>query len=320
MNQAVSISRRQPSEEGFTMLAVIFLLAILTLWLAVALPKVRQNLQRDREEEAMHRGKQYIRAVQLYYRKFHTYPPSLQALEDTNGIRFLRKDYIDPITGKNDWQPILFGENKFPTAMGFFGQTLTGTTMAGIGPGGAGVGGSGGVGSGLGPNSSASGGAFGGQMFGGLSNSGSEAGSSFGANGDFGTNPTSSNSNTSGGQTFGGAGVIGVSIPSEKQSLLVYKQQDHYNQWEFVYDPIQDRATSMMSGGAGNANGLGAASSLNGGTGTTGGLPGNGTPTNFPSSPNGNLPEPGAPGQNGNGAQPIGPGSPNGNLPTVPQQ
>ena len=109
---------RKPSEDGYTLLAVIFLLAILTLWMSVAVPKMTRSIQRDHEIETMHRGKQYIRAVQLYYRKFHAYPPSMDALVKTNEIRFLRKKYIDPMTGKDDWKPIMFGQNKAPIVMG----------------------------------------------------------------------------------------------------------------------------------------------------------------------------------------------------------
>ena len=119
--------RRQPSEEGYILVAVIFMLAILILSLAVAFP-LREDIQRDREDETMQRGKQYIRAIQLYYKKFHAYPPNVDALVKTNDIRFLRKKYIDPTTGKEDWKPILFGQNKTPQAMGFFGQPLAGAS------------------------------------------------------------------------------------------------------------------------------------------------------------------------------------------------
>ena len=106
------------------MLALMFVVASLVLSLSVALPRVRLEIRRDQELETVHRGQQYIRAVQLYYRKFHAYPPSTDALVETNGMHFLRKKYIDPMTGKDDWQPIMLGQNKAPTAIGFFGQPL----------------------------------------------------------------------------------------------------------------------------------------------------------------------------------------------------
>src|SRR5580658_9442526 len=128
--------RRRPSEDGYMMIAVMFMLAVLIIAMAVAAPKVKEDIQREREVETMQRGKQYIRAIQLYYRKFNAYPPNVDALVKTNDIRFLRKKYIDPTTGKDVWKPVLFGQNKTPTAMGFFGQPLAGSTMAGIGPAG----------------------------------------------------------------------------------------------------------------------------------------------------------------------------------------
>ena len=93
------------------------MLALLILSLALPCPVSARQIQRDREIETMHRGKQYVRAVKLYYKKFGDYPPNVDALVKTNEIRFLRKKYIDPITGKDDWKPIRFGQNKPPTAM-----------------------------------------------------------------------------------------------------------------------------------------------------------------------------------------------------------
>ena len=55
----------------------------------------------SREVEAVHRGNQYVRAIRLYYRKFGHYPGSIEQLEKTNNIRFLRQRYVDPMTGKD---------------------------------------------------------------------------------------------------------------------------------------------------------------------------------------------------------------------------
>ena len=280
--------RRSTAEDGYVLVAVMFMLAILVLSLAVAAPRVKQALERDREVEATHRGKQYIRAIQLYYRKYHAYPPNLDALVMTDNVRFLRKKYVDPITGKDDWAPILFGQNKVPTVMGFFGQPLTASSIAGTGPVGAGIGSS--------LNNSTAGSTDNTDPGGASSN---PAGSQTAGN-------TSSDSTN--GQTFGGAGVIGFSIPSEKKTILVYKKQNHFNQWEFVYDPLQESIASLGPG-ATTPGGIPGAPIA-----PTGNLPspGGGPPINGPSGPNGNLPTPGG------GAPPNSPSGPNGNLPTPP--
>ncbi len=104
---------------------VLFLMVLLLIALAVAAPKVAISIQRDREIELVHRGEQYKRAIKMYYKKFGAYPSSIDQLMNTNQVRFLRKRYTDPITGKNDWRLIYMGQAKVPP-MGFFGQPLTG--------------------------------------------------------------------------------------------------------------------------------------------------------------------------------------------------
>ena len=290
------------------LLAVMFMLFLLILSLSIAVPKVREDIQRDRDLETMERGKQYERAIQLYFRKFHAYPPNLDALVLTNNIRFLRKRYVDPTTGKDDWKPILFGQNKTPTAMGFFGQPLSGTSLAGTGPGG-----------GNSPTST-SGGTFGNSSFGGSSfgssstgsstfgNSGGGGGTNSAFGGSFslggssstagtnqpGTNPATGTDNSTGtnnNPTFGGAGIIGFEPASPKQSILVYKKKNHYNEWEFTYDPAGD--TSMRSGvggmaptAGGNLNPFGT-NGTNSGTGTQSGSGGSfgGTSPTSPTTP-----------------------------------
>lgn len=269
MIQTSPSRRKKPDEEGYILVAVIFMMAILILSLAVAIPKVRQDIQRDREEETMQRGKQYVRAIQLYYRKFHAYPPNVDALVKTTDIRFLRKKYIDPTTGKDEWKPIMWGQNKTPMAMGFFGQPLAAAVGGGIGPSGGNLAGTGTANGNNGLFNSSQGGSTFGSSFG-SSTSGStgatdQSGSaSTGATGtDAGGNPTTgtgntgtgtsssvfgSSSNPTGtGQTFGGGGIIGFSPQSPKQSILVYKKKNHYNEWEFLYSILADQ--QQMTGG-----------------------------------------------------------------------
>src|SRR5271170_3730191 len=126
------------AEAGYILIAVLFLVALILLSLAIAAPKVAQSIQRDRELELVHRGEQYKRAIKLYYRKFGAYPSSIDQLINTNQIRFLRKRYTDPMTGKDDWKIIHFGEAHVKT-QGLFGQPIaTAGSTLGAGPGAAG--------------------------------------------------------------------------------------------------------------------------------------------------------------------------------------
>lgn len=262
MMQPTPTRRPKPSEEGYILIWVILLVALFSLALSVAIPRIAKEIQLDRERETMQRGKQYRRAVQLYYRKFHAYPPNIDALVKTNEIRFLRKKYVDPTTGKDDWKPIHLGENKAPTAMGFFGQPLAGnaSTIAGTGPsGGNGINGASPIGSGS---------SFGGSSLFAAPDTGtnpaastSAPGTTPGATATPGTPGTTGTAGTTGasgtsssdtgltGQTFGGAGIIGFEPASSKSAILIYKKKTHYNEWEFVYDPLQEMQTIPGSSG-----------------------------------------------------------------------
>jgi type II secretory pathway pseudopilin PulG len=227
---------KRPAEEGFMMLAVIFALALLTIALTVAAPAIKKSIQRDRELETMHRGEQYVRAIRLYYRKFGTYPASIDALVGTNGIRFIRQRYLDPTTGQDDWKPILLGQNKTPLAVGFFGQPLgiTGLPLPGnVSGAGSGLGSPAPIASGAGSNLN------GNSLFNSASNNSSDAGAtgSTGSGSDSNSSAPSSNIGT----LFGGGPIMGVSPASPKQSLLVYKKMDHYIDWEFLYSPLTDQ-------------------------------------------------------------------------------
>lgn len=244
MARSGSVRDHRPAEDGYILLAVIFLMASIALALSVAAPVISRQIRRDRERETVERGKQYIRAIQLYYRKFHAYPPSIDALIETNNIRFLRKRYADPMTGHDDWQPVLFGQNKAPTAMGFFGQSLGRTTLAGTGPsGGNTLASSSALGSTTDSSSEIAMGASSVSTFG-SAGTGDRVFDNVDSNGGF-----SSGANVApSGQIFGGAGIIGVEPSSSEQSIIVYKNKDRYREWEFTYDPLND--ITLVNGSA----------------------------------------------------------------------
>jgi type II secretory pathway pseudopilin PulG len=209
------------SEEGYILLGVVIVLSVFTIILLAALPKVREEIRRDHEIETMHRGQQYKRAVQLYYRRFHSFPPSIDALLETNGLRFLRKRYSDPLTGKDDWEPVFLGQNRAPLTMGFFGEVRNlGAAQAGNGP-------------------SRSDQIVGGRPPDTFSTYAPDpSGLDNGANS---IQAKSSDSSSPFGQVPGIGPIIGVSPSNTEQSILIYKTKDHYDEWEFVYDPASDR-------------------------------------------------------------------------------
>jgi hypothetical protein len=206
----------------------------------------------------------------------------LEDLESTNNIRFLRKRYKDPLTTSGQWRLIHFGEAQLTTPNG---PVLPGATT----PGGASIGVAGAGASSpfastfsLGSQQpTAQAGTASGQTVPapmGSSASGA-AGTTFGqtgttASGQTGTTTAGSESSQSGGQSgqpgqpgtpasqissplgngpaFGGGPIVGVASTSKKQSIKVLNKKDHYNDWEFVYDPTLDLTTVQPLAGVGN--------------------------------------------------------------------
>jgi hypothetical protein len=119
--QAFSRVRRNP-EAGYALLFVYAMAASLAIMLYLQLPRVAFEAQRDKEQLLIDRGEQYSRAIQLYVRKFNRYPPDVDALEKTQNLRFLRKQYVDPMTGKNEWRIIHVGPGGVFTDSKVYGQ------------------------------------------------------------------------------------------------------------------------------------------------------------------------------------------------------
>ncbi len=308
--------KTRASEEGFVLIGVLFLVVVILIGLAIAAPKIATQIRRDKELELYHRGMQYTRAIRMYYKKFGSYPISLDQLENSNNIRFLRRRYKDPFTGKADWRLIHLGEAKVaPT--GLFGQPLGATGANGSGangqtspgfngngqgagnPGssnfsnsfsnGSGTGGFGsggsspGGGPGLSSNSTAptdpsSGTASGGS---GATSSGTN-GSSFGSNTGGAAGLGTSTLKSSNGSPIGSTGpIVGVASSVAKESIRQLKKQKHYNEWEFVYNPQADL------GGLGGNTGAGVVPQN--GTNTGFGNPGLGNGPGFGSNPGSSL-------------------------------
>src|SRR5262249_39825953 len=95
----------------------VALIAVVALLMA---PVIAFQVKRDREEELIHRGVQYSRAMKHYVKKFGRYPTRIEELENTNQVRFLRRRYKDPITGK-DFKILHMGDVQLALGSGIAG-------------------------------------------------------------------------------------------------------------------------------------------------------------------------------------------------------
>lgn len=103
--------RGEACSRGWTFVAVLLLLALVSLGLAVAGPIWSQQAQRERERELLRIGTLYAHAIARYRDmspgSLKQYPPSVDALLlDTRFVgtqRHLRKAYADPMNLKGGW-------------------------------------------------------------------------------------------------------------------------------------------------------------------------------------------------------------------------
>jgi type II secretory pathway pseudopilin PulG len=262
------------------LLAAVIMVALVLIALAVAAPIIARQLRRDKEIESIHRANEYVRAIQLYQRKFtNQYPPSIKVLEGSNNIRFLRHQWVDPLTGKSDWRIIHQGEQRTKIHV-FFGQELEGLS-AGLGAA-AGLGATGGGTPGTSTTSTIG-------ATSPLASGFSGASLTTGTSGSTGATGTSGATGTTGG-IFGdssGGVIVGVGPSKSGDSITEPNGQTAYNQWEFWYDPRIEllRKTVNPTGGGitstaassfgqnavtGQPNGTTGASGSTGTTGATG--------------------------------------------------
>jgi len=231
------------NEQGYMLLYLLFLVAILSISLVTIVPKLKFVLQREREQEMVHRGEQYRRAVRRYYRKMGAYPPTLDVLESTNNLRFLRKRYKDPINKNQDFKVVTQMElmkamaTSLSNNTGVAGAQTLGQPIASDNP-------TGDPGPASAPVAAApaastpapdpSANASGPSSQTGIANSDPNNRSPL---------PFTPVVPQSQGPTMGGGigGLVGVVSASNDETIRIYNKKNHYKDWLFIYDPTSDR-------------------------------------------------------------------------------
>jgi hypothetical protein len=169
----------------------------------------------------IHRGKDYATAVKRFVHKNGgRYPVSVEQLENTNHIRFLRKKYVDPMTGDSDWKMVHVGEAQIKIPAPNPGLSGGGGQNPGLFNNGSG---------GTNPNTGTA------PPLGLAQTQNPPTGQpqTQGGAGNLGTLATNGIGN---GQTVGGGQIMGVASVSKKQGIKEFNDKDEYDQWYFVYD------------------------------------------------------------------------------------
>lgn len=302
MNPGPICRRSAQGEQGFALLTVVFLCALLTIAAASVSLNVLTEGRREKEKEMIWRGNQYVRAIKLYYRKNGRFPAQLDDLykPKQGSLRFLRQPYKDPMNKEDgSWRLIyvgpagqLIGSLKPRTNLQL---PVAGTPTAPAGGAAAGSG-TGGAGTSSNPagaqgGATGTGGASGGT---GTPTPGSGTPGQGGTpGGDQGQGQPGDGSGLPAGNVdsptvFGGR-IIGIGSKIDRRSVIFFDKAKNYRLYEFIWDPSKDTGGSSQPG-----------------IGTPGGQPGVG--------PLG-QPLPGQPGQTPPGTGPNPNPNPGGNPP-----
>ncbi len=109
--------RARRRQRGLVLLTLLIALMLASIALLGALDVWALQRQRLQEEELLFVGNQYRLAIQRYYRIGRVLPMSVDdLLEDKRfpvPLHHLRRAYPDPMTGKNDWLFLRYGDRIF---------------------------------------------------------------------------------------------------------------------------------------------------------------------------------------------------------------
>jgi hypothetical protein len=259
MSKAVrnrSKSTATASRRGFALMMVMFLTTLVLIGVMAAAPYIRTERRREKEEEMIWRGKQYVRGIKLYYRKTGRFPTSVDDLTKPKlgSLRFMRQAYTDPMN-KTDgsWRLIYVGPSgqligslkpqqtfQMPgpvgTPAGANPQQTTGLGAAGFGQSAQGQGqGQAGVQPSSTPTTTNAG------------QPGSGAGAPPSGNAvsaDDAANATPSGM-VNGDSPLMGGNIIGVGSKTNKRSIIVYDKATNYRLFEFIWNPSKDLANAL---------------------------------------------------------------------------
>ncbi|MEO6324633.1 MAG: type II secretion system protein [Thermoanaerobaculia bacterium] len=95
-------ARHLRNARGYTMVALMIGMTVMSILIAAVLPLASAERQRDREAELIFRGRQYAEGIRCYRRRYGRPPNALKEMMEARP-RTLRKLWKDPMTDSEDW-------------------------------------------------------------------------------------------------------------------------------------------------------------------------------------------------------------------------
>jgi type II secretory pathway pseudopilin PulG len=92
-------------KKGYSIIMLLVLVSILAVGLLVAVPVWQTQMQREKEEELIFRGNQFVEAIRLYQQKNPGQLP--RSLDELVKKRYLRRLFPDPMVKSGKWDVIL---------------------------------------------------------------------------------------------------------------------------------------------------------------------------------------------------------------------
>ncbi len=91
--------------SGISLLVLTVALVLMAIGLSVVIPRADLEVRRSHEEDLRFKLGEFRRAVSKFARCNGRQPANLdELLCDAGGRKFLRRAYVDPMTGAFDWQ------------------------------------------------------------------------------------------------------------------------------------------------------------------------------------------------------------------------
>jgi len=92
-------------QRGYNLVMLIMAVTVLNIMVAISLPMWSEVIQRDREEELISRGFQYVEAIRVFQNRFQRLPVRLEELVEVKP-RCIRRLWKDPLTDGGNFVPL----------------------------------------------------------------------------------------------------------------------------------------------------------------------------------------------------------------------